>query len=142
MPNYRPKDLPLNLQDNIPGSKYFKWYEALWLPQVQAFAAPTAAQQANIIKQAKALDELREYFQAPIVVHSWLRPPAYNKLIGGAPQSKHRVGLATDFHVTGHSCTAVKKELMADPSLYPGRGEINTINWIHLDLSGTTWFKV
>lgn len=130
----------LELDDNIPGSKFFTWAEALWLPQVQAYAVPTFEQETNIIKQAAYLDNVREHFDSPVTVTSWLRPKEYNKMIGGAPSSMHILGLATDFVVKGISCDDVKAELRANPLIYPGRGEIDTTNWVHLDLKPGGWF--
>lgn len=128
-----------NLNNKIGNSKYFTWKEALWLPQMKAYAVPSVVQTDNITRQALALDKVREYFDRPIIVTSWLRPPAYNKLIGGARRSKHMEGLATDFVVEGLDCGEVKQKII-DNKLYPGRGEYNTTNWVHLDLGGTEWF--
>jgi uncharacterized protein YcbK (DUF882 family) len=134
--------LKIDLDKKIDGSRYFLWKEALWLPQMRAYALPTTRQRRLIIQQAHALDGVREYFNSPILVHNWLRPPAYNELVGGAPLSRHRLGDATDFHIVGYSCEEVRKELMAHPDIYPGRGEINSTNWIHLDLKNRRWFEV
>ena len=132
--------LPIDLEALIPGSRYFKWKEALWLPKVQAYAVPSELQQDNIIAQARALDKVRDYFGHAIIVHSWLRPPAYNVIIGGAPQSRHTLGRATDFTVIGYTHDEVKKVLMANRDIYLGRGEIDTTNWVHLDLDPGPWF--
>lgn len=127
------------INEKITGSKYFTWKEALWLPSVEAIAIPSLVQQQNIIKQAQALDKVREYFGKPVRVHCWLRPPAYNKLVGGATKSSHIQGMATDFSIPGVEIETIKREIVSK-KLYPGRGEWDTTTWIHLDLSGTTWF--
>ena len=127
------------IDQKIGSSKYFTWREALWLPSVEAIAIPSLVQQQNIIKQAEALDKVREYFGRPIKVHCWLRPPQYNKLVGGAPKSSHILGLATDFSIPGLEIDAIKHAIVAD-RLYNGRGEWDTTTWIHLDLTGPTWF--
>lgn len=132
--------MPVDLETNIQGSKYFKWKEALWLPQMNAYAVPSRLQQDYIVKQAKALDGVREYFGRPIQVHCWLRPTKYNELVGGAPQSRHLLGDATDFTVLGMEHEEVKKILMGNPDIYIGRGEIDTTNWIHLDTRDQKWF--
>lgn len=126
----------------IPGSKYFKWKEALWLPQWCAFAAiPNEQIKLNIIKQAAALDKVRDYFNRPLTVHCWFRPFLYNQLVGGAPNSAHMEGLATDFHVEGRKCEEIKTALQAEGNkLYEGRGEINNRDWVHLDLRPGGWF--
>lgn len=127
------------INDKITGSRHFTWREALYLPSVQAVALPTEVQMANIVRQAQALDKIRDYFGRPVTVHCWLRPEAYNKLVGGATRSSHIIGLATDFSIPGVSIEDIKKEIVSK-KLYPGRGEWDTTTWIHLDLSGTTWF--
>lgn len=134
--------LGINLQERIPGSRYFAWCEALWLPTMQSYAAPTMAQMEAIKRQAAALDNVRDFFGRPINVHVWLRPPTYNALVKGAPQSAHLFGLATDFDIIGLDCEEVKTTLQQKgASLYPGRGEINSKGWVHLDLMGSKWFN-
>ena len=127
----------------IPGSKYFTWHEALWLPQYKRHASEAEATPAilqNIVRQAQALDRVREHFKRSIVVHCWLRPPSYNALVKGAPNSAHLRGAATDFHFEGISAEQARKVLLADKSLYPGAGELD-VTWMHLDLEHTTWFS-
>lgn len=131
----------INVEELIPGSKYFKWKEALWLPRVEAYAAPEDDQIENIKKQAKALDKVREYFGKPMIIHSWLRPMEYNRLIGGASRSRHMFGDATDFSIVGITPPEVQRLLETTPGIYPGRGERHTPTWTHLDLSGTVWFN-
>lgn len=125
-----------DLHELIPGSKYFKWNEALYLPRMQAYARPALSNQANICKVAMALDRVREHFGKPITINSWLRPLEYNKLIGGAPQSAHIQGLAVDFTVAGVSPQVVTQTLAKDKSLWPGRIELDAITWTHADLMG------
>lgn len=109
---------------------------------MQSYAAPTQSQIEAIKRQAAALDNVRDFFGRPINVHCWLRPTAYNALVKGAPASAHLLGLATDFDVVGMSCDDAKAALLkAGASVYPGRGELNSTNWIHLDLMGSSWFN-
>lgn len=131
----------VDLEKNIDGSKYFKWKEALWLPRVEAYAAPDEFQRDHIIAQARALDKVREYFGRPMTIHSWLRPSDYNKIIGGATKSRHMVGDATDFSVIGITPPEVQKVLEQNSHVYRGRGERHTPTWTHLDLNGTIWFN-
>jgi len=132
--------LSIKLDDLIPGSKYFKWCEALYLEQCNAYAVPSTQQMANIIRQAKELDKIRSRFNAPVIVHSWLRPRWYNEKIGGAKLSQHILGLATDFHIQGVTIETIKNEIKSTKGLYTGRGENQTTNWVHLDLGGIHWF--
>jgi hypothetical protein len=136
------KDVAKDFKAKIPGSKYFSWHDALFLPSDGRHATEDEASEflSNIVKQALALDALREYFKAPIVVHCWLRPPAYNKKIGGAKNSAHLRGTATDFHIEGFTADQVRKPLLSDKNLYPGAGELG-VSWVHLDLEHKAWFK-
>ncbi|MFL5358016.1 glucosaminidase domain-containing protein [Archangium sp.] len=132
-----------NFNAKIPGSKYFTWHDALWLPSWNRHAkesevTPTIL--ANITKQAQALDHVRERFNKAIGVHCWLRPPAYNKEIGGAKNSAHLRGSATDFHIEGYSAEQVRQVLIKEKTLYPGAGELK-VTWVHLDLEHTKWFS-
>ena len=77
---------------------------------------------SNIEKQAAALSRVQDHFGKAIVVHCWLRPPAYNRQIGGASNSAHLRGTATDFHMNGVTAEHVRQELKANTKLYPGAG--------------------
>lgn len=135
-----PNEVMKNLDQLIPGSKYFKWGEALWLDKVQAYALPTQVQITNICNTARALDKVREHYAGSILIHSWLRPPKYNEIIGGAKASAHLEGLAVDFHINGVDIGRVQEELRLNKSLWPYRGEIG-VSWIHLDLRPGPWFR-
>lgn len=131
---------PADVYKKIPGSKYFTWHEALYLPRLNSHALPTEAEVQNIISLAIQLDRVREYFGKPITITSWLRPLEYNKLIGGAPMSFHRSGLAVDFVIEGTPIQEAKLKLQNNKALWPYRGEFDTTNWIHLDMGGDQWF--
>jgi peptidoglycan hydrolase-like protein with peptidoglycan-binding domain len=135
-----------NFKNTIPGSK-FTWHDAMWLPSWGRHAKPSDCTNmdmntiiANIEKQAAALQAIENHLGKSIVVHCWLRPPAYNKQIGGAGNSSHLRGMATDFHVEGMTAEAVRKVIKAKPDLYPGAGE-NNVSWNHLDLEHKKWFN-
>ena len=42
------------------------------------------------------MQELRDYYGKPMIVSSWYRTPSFNKKIGGASNSAHLDGRATD----------------------------------------------
>lgn len=135
-----------NFKSGIPGSG-FTWHDALWLPSWGRHAKPSDVTNTdmdtvlkNIEKQAAALQKLEDHLGKKIVVHCWLRPPKYNAQIGGASNSAHLRGMATDFHVEGMSAEAVRKVVKSHPGLYPGAGE-NNVSWNHLDLEHKTWFS-
>jgi hypothetical protein len=51
----------------------------------------------NILKQARELDKFRKWLgNKPMVVTSWYRDPRTNKSVGGASNSSHLTGSATD----------------------------------------------
>ncbi|MBD3883625.1 DUF882 domain-containing protein [Phormidium tenue FACHB-886] len=53
---------------------------------------------------ARALQEVRQQLgNRPIQVRSWYRPPAINRAVGGATDSRHLYGDAVDFAVQGIS---------------------------------------
>ena len=135
-----------NFNTAIPGST-LTWHQALYLPSWGRHAKPSDVTNAamdevlsNIEKQAAALQKVSDHFGKAIHVHCWLRPPAYNKQIGGAGNSAHLRGTATDFHMDGITAEAVRKELKANPKLYPGAGE-NNVSWVHIDLEHHVWFS-
>jgi len=123
------------------------WHQALYLPSWGRHAKPSDCTNAkmddiltNIEKQAAALQKVSNHFNKSIHVHCWLRPPAYNKQIGGASNSAHLRGTATDFHMEGISAEQVRKVLKASPDVYPGTGE-NNVSWVHIDLEHHRWFN-
>lgn len=131
----------LNTFDNIKklkigSSKYFTWGEALYLKQVNSFAIPTIPQMAEIEKLAIKLDGIRDHFNTPVIITSWLRPDNYNKLIGGAIFSHHRVGAAVDFMVMGLSSDFVRAELRKHPEVLQGMSvEMGTVH-VHIQNDG------
>lgn len=139
----------LNLYDNfnklkamkIGQSKYFTWHEALWMPATKSYAYPTIPQAAEIEKLAIKLDSIRDYFNRPIMIQSWLRPDLYNKLIGGATFSQHRNGLAVDFQINGLDADYVRQELKKRPDLIQGLSFETGITWVHIQNDGRSiWF--
>jgi peptidoglycan hydrolase-like protein with peptidoglycan-binding domain len=135
-----------NFNTPIPGST-LTWHDALYLPSWGRHAKPSDVTNtsmdtvlSNIEKQAAALQKVSDHFGKAIHVHSWLRPPKYNAQIGGAGNSAHLRGTATDFDMPGLTAEAVRKELKSHPSIYPGTGE-NNVSWVHIDLEHHAWFN-
>ncbi|AJD82866.1 endolysin [Achromobacter phage 83-24] len=59
---------------------------------------PTEAEQANLLRLAQTLEEVRNVLGGkPIIISSGYRGEALNKAVGGVPDSAHRLGLAADF---------------------------------------------
>lgn len=134
-----------NFSAKITGTA-FSWHEALWLPSWNRHVRPSDVTNisidqliANVERQAAALTEVRQALGKAIVVHCWVRPPAYNKQIGGASNSAHLRGMATDFHMPGLTAEQVRQAVKSR-KLYPGAGE-NNVSWVHLDLEHSRWFN-
>ena len=49
------------------------------------------------------LEAIRAYVGRPVIVTSWNRCVRYNRLVGGAGNSKHLTGRACDFQIKGFS---------------------------------------
>ena len=135
-----------NFNANIPGSS-LTWHQALFLPSWGRHVKPSDVTNtsmdtvlSNVEKQAAALSRVQDHFGKSIVVHCWVRPPAYNRQIGGASNSAHLRGMATDFHMNGITAEHVRQELKSNPKLYPGAGE-NNVSWVHIDLEHHAWFN-
>jgi hypothetical protein len=125
----------INTHEKI--SKNFTLGEAVWLPQWQIHAVPNEIIYRNILRMADVMQEIRDYFDRPINVHSWWRPQEYNKLIGGAKRSMHLLGSAVDFSIVGIPCNEVKLDLEKMLVELDIRMEDNGENadWIHVDNS-------
>jgi len=125
------------LDSSIEGT-VFTWRMALTQGSTGVIAVPTVQQDANIVRQAHALQSVYNLLGG-FTVTSWLRTVSHNTVIGGAPKSAHLVGLATDF-VPTHCTVDEAKQRIRKTGIYPGGGEINTTTWVHLDLVHQKWF--
>jgi hypothetical protein len=126
--------MQINLDDFIPGSVHFRWKEAIYCKEWRVCVFPSDDQVKEIIKVASIMDSIRNSFGKPVVIHSWLRPPVYNKLINGAPQSWHMKGGAVDFSITTLNCDEVRASLVKLLDHLNIRMErLDGSNWIHID---------
>ena len=80
-------------------SKYFSVWE------VDCSCGCDMSRQVFVMAEehAQDLDKIREYIGKPIHVNSWYRCEDYNRKIGGATKSKHRLGIASDLRADGMS---------------------------------------
>ncbi|WP_442489391.1 D-Ala-D-Ala carboxypeptidase family metallohydrolase [Halomonas litopenaei] len=77
------------------------------------------------------LEDVREHFEAPVIITSGCRCPAYNARIGGAEHSQHKLGRAADIQVRGVAPAQVQDYLI---DRYPGRYGIGRYdNFTHVD---------
>lgn len=119
-------------------SDHFKVKEAIWLPQWNRLAATkdglTVKVQQNLILTFAKMDIVRDFVNAPIVVHVSFRPTAYNALVKGAKNSAHLYGMAVDFHVKGMDCDTVRKLIVPKLAEWGLRCEdLPGSTWVHLD---------
>ena len=128
----------MNPSDKI--SQHFTWKDALWLPQWNRMANEQDGLTEEIKNNLKALfvkmDTVRDYLDAPIIVHITYRPGAYNKLVNGAANSAHKFGMACDFHVKDLSCDDARQQIEDDKKLIEWSMRMEkkpASNWIHLD---------
>jgi len=75
-------------------SKYFTVGEVTKGDVIRIPTDPLVIQ--RILKLAEHLDAVRELWGSPILVTSWYRPPAINRSVGGAKDSRHLYGDAAD----------------------------------------------
>lgn len=143
--------MQLNLVDFIPGSTYFRWKDALWVPKWGVTVFPSKEQYDGIIKLATRLELPRGFLGPSWTVTSWLRPKYYNEWkdpygVGGSQRSAHMEGLAIDFQVFGMNADTARNYLKANLEMYKLRMEdLPGSNWIHLDardpIMGNRFFK-
>lgn len=124
--------MTIDIDELVPRSRHFRWTELLWLPQWGIHVMPTDRQYLNLLSVVESLEEIRVLFNVPITVTSGLRPALYNKLIGGAPFSRHRNGEACDFTVFGTRSDRVRKRLI--PHLGPMGIRVEDKDTIHVHM--------
>ncbi len=49
------------------------------------------------------LQQIRDHFKAPVIIHSGYRSPAHNAAVGGVKNSQHTFGTAADIVVQGYT---------------------------------------
>ena len=109
--------------------------DACYLPSWAKLHAPTVQEQANLTLICQFLEKVRALVGKPLKVHCMIRPPEYNKQIGGRPQSAHLEGLACDFSVQGMTADKVRELLVPKLELWKFRMEkLPGSNWVHVDL--------
>ena len=122
---------PFYLDDPITGCENFTWAEATRNGQRLPLAKVNVL---SIIKIAQNLELVRDKIGRPIQITSWYRPPAVNRSVGGASNSRHLVGDAADVQVPGmtpHQLYRLINEFWGD------RGGLGRYNWgVHFDTRG------
>ena len=62
---------------------------------------PNKDVEANLVRLARFLEEVRTLLGRPIMVNSAYRSPEVNKAVGSKPTSQHCIGCAADIKVPG-----------------------------------------
>lgn len=111
----------------------FTWAEVFGSMQGAEWGEITLAMLENAQLAAGWLQAQRDRY-GPIRVTSWLRPPSYNRRIGGASQSQHLHGHAIDWVPLMQSMPAVHGDLKR--SRFAGGLATKPAQFIHTDLRG------
>ena len=125
--------MTLNLNEKL--EENFALHEFLHLPQWGIYVVPTDEQYNNLKYLASKLQLIRNYMKAPMRITSGLRPDLYNKKIGGAPFSSHRLGRAADFMVKGMHSKYVREKLESKLITLGLRMENLDTPHVHVDTS-------
>jgi len=103
----------------------------------------------------KTIDDIREHFNKPITINTWLWGGLFHQrglranLDGLVVQktnqgkyyiSEHCLGRAVDFDVEGYTAEKVRQEIFKNKDKFPHIRRIeDNVNWIHIDLKPTDY---
>lgn len=93
-----------------------------------------ACKDGSLMIDTEAMDKLqalRERIGRPLVITSGYRSPAHNAKVGGAPRSRHMMGLAFDIIVAGHDPHEMEAE--AREVGFHGIGRYPDKGFLHVD---------
>lgn len=93
----------------------------------------------NVIELAESLEVLRAHFNAPITINSAWRTATYNRKVGGAVNSQHLSGKASDIVVSGVPPEEVANaiEFLIECGLMKEGGVGRYDTFTHYDIRGT-----
>lgn len=90
----------------------------------------------------EVLEDVREFFNEPVTITSGCRCDTHNRNVGGAEDSKHKYGIASDIQVRNHDAEDVYTYLA---NKYEGKYGIGLYDsWVHIDVrqdNGARWNK-
>ena len=139
-----PKKLPewneVNWNDwSAPVSKYFTVGEVTNRSRERIPTSSDTAIKKNIIRIARHMDDIREWWGAPLGVNSWYRPWHVNTRIGSRAPN-HPNGYGIDFRPLGGSVWELQKRFEAEwynaGKWNGGFGLGARKGFVHLDLRG------
>ncbi len=82
----------------------------------------------------RRLQAIRTEAGRPVVISSGYRCPSHNRSVGGAAQSRHMVGDAADFRITG---LPISQQRQLAEKYFDGGGIGYGSNFTHVDTRGT-----
>jgi uncharacterized protein YcbK (DUF882 family) len=126
--------LYLIIRKTMFSSKYFKLSEF----ESKDGAKMPDSVKSNLNELAKNLDIIREHINEPIFVNSGYRSPEHNQNIGGAKNSYHMKGLASDIRTKNFTPIQLKyilEKLIVDGKIKQG-GIGLYANFLHYDIRG------
>ena len=101
---------------------------------------------ANIKIVAENLQILRDYIEAPITINSAYRCKEHNRRIGGAVNSQHILGKASDIVAHGFTPDEVfdivqnlRRNPMVKGVIFQGLGRYNTFTHVDIRKNYATW---
>ena len=128
-----------------PLSEYFTWTEVWHSETAERHGidnTPPAHLLPAIERTARKLDRVRRLLGRPVLVSSWYRSPALNRLIGSRDTSQHLLGVAVDVRSPGYGSPrtvweflrALRRDLDIDQLIleFPHRP---SGGWVHLSFA-------
>ena len=88
----------------------------------------------------KYIQRIRNWAGAPIIISSGYRTPAYNKKIGGAPNSYHTRGQAADIYAKDCKKTISEIARYAQAIGVPGIEKNEDSNYVHIDTRSKRYY--
>ena len=96
---------------------------------------PDQAHIAGLMRLAQTLELVKSLLQAPLSISSAYRCPELNAVVGGAPGSRHALGLAVDFTCPRFGTPLAAARAIADSTLGFDQLIHEYGHWVHLGLA-------
>jgi uncharacterized protein YcbK (DUF882 family) len=121
-------------------SDHFSWGEVFTNCSTEDIKALDISIYQNAFNQSFTMEMVRNALDCPLHVNSWYRTKEHNAAIGGAPNSYHLFGLATDFIPESEKWVGVSglesaRQWLNKQNFMKTRGmeDFPGMTWIHID---------